>query len=645
MTRFLIAAIVVVALLVFGPVWLLSRANDDAGRFEGKSVLYNAYPEKIKTLDPTLCGDTISAAMQANVYEPLYGYHYLKRPVEVIPLLAESMPEISDDGLTYTIRLRDDALYAANPCFGVDENGQPKTRAVRASDFVLSFLRAADVHLPSPMAWSFLGGRIVGLDDYHEKTKDYHAGDFSRYQLSVEGVQALNDRTLRIQLTEPFPPFLYILAMHSYSPIPPELIRYYLERRPAHVRSASGAYVPAPGGGREIPLVNRTPQITQAYMAVGTGPYVITTWERGSRIIFERNPLYRDVRYPSEGAPGDAEAGLLQDAGKRVPFIDVLYYRCITQDFSSWMQFLSGQLDVSGIPRDVFNQVITPDKELGAKWEKRGIRLVTYEDPSVYWLGFNMEDPIVGRSKSLRQAMCLAYNVEAYIEVLINGRGKRAVNTLPSSFPAHKEAGPGPYYRYDPVAAKAKLEEAKKELAAAGLLGPNGEIPTIQIDLGSQDDTARKMGEFTKQQFDAVGIPVRINLNDWPTFQQKVHNKQVQAYQMGWHADYPDPENFLQLYYGPNVDKGTNSTNYRNPEFDELYRKIITMPDSPERKEICARMVQILNEDVPVLLLVEPVAFMLPYEYVLNYKRHPVGYGMMKYLRLDTERRRELQEN
>src|SRR5690606_33398273 len=98
-----------------------------------------------------------------------------------------------------------------------------------------------------------------------------------------------------------------------------------------------------------------------------------------------------------------------------------------------------------------------------------------------------------------------------------NGRGKRAINTLPSSFPVHEEAGAGPYYRYDPAAAKAKLEDARAELKAAGLLGPNGEIPTITIDLGSQDDFARKQGEYARQQFGAVGIPVRIQLNDWPT--------------------------------------------------------------------------------------------------------------------------------
>lgn len=251
-----------------------------------------------------------------------------------------------------------------------------------------------------------------------------------------------------------------------------------------------------------------------------------------------------------------------------------------------------------------------------------------------------MEDPVIRSSKSLRQALCLAMNVETYIKVLFNGRGKRAVNTLPSSFPVYKEAGPSPYAHYDPQAAKAKLEDARKEIAAAGKLDSSGQIPTLILDVG-QDETARRQAEFIKNQFESVGVQIKIQLNDWPTMLQKVHNKQVQIYTMGWHADYPDPENFLQLYYGPNIEKGTNNTNYKNPEFDALYQKIEVLSDSPERREICAQMIKILNEDCPVLLLSEPKAFLLFYDWIGNYKRHPFGYGMTKYLSLDASLRRK----
>jgi oligopeptide transport system substrate-binding protein len=642
MVRFFVIAGLIVLVLVLAPVLLLSRAGHKRDPFVGKVVLHSALPEKVKTFDPVMCGDTVGATMQANVYEGLYSYHYLKRPVEVVPQLAAAMPEISPDGKTYTIRIQPDVRYGPNPCFGVDAEGKALSRTLKASDFVYNLMRCADSHLPSPQAWSFLSGQIVGLDDYHERTRKYKPGDFSRYDLPVEGIKALDDLTLQFKLVQPFPALVYVLAISTYCPMPPEVVHYYLERTPAYEETRPGHFEGIADGGQEIPLVSRKAEITRREAVVGTGPYTLTTWERASLIVLERNPLFRKQYYPTQGAPGDAEAGLLADAGKQVPFIDVLYYPIITEQFSSWMQFLSGQQDLSGVPRDVFNQVITPNKELGERWKKRGISLVTSSDPAVFWLGFNMDDPVIKASKSLRQAMCLAFDTESYIEVLFNGRARRAVNVLPSSFPVYEQAGPSPYARYDVAAAKAKLEDAKKELAAAGLLGLGGGLPLITIDYGSMDEEVRRQGEFTQQQFDAIGLPSRVQLNDWPTLQQKVHNKQTQMYGMGWHADYPDPENFLQLFYGPNIEKGTNSVNYRNPAFDELYRKIVVMSDSPERREMCAKMVRMLNEDVPVLLLIEPLAFVLKYDYVHNNKRHPIGYGMTRYIRIDSQQRARL---
>ena len=619
MGRFYLSAILVVLTLVFAPVLLLSLRHED--RFEGKVVLYNSYPAKAKSLDMATCGDTISAALQAQVYEPLYAYHYLKRPVELIADVAEDMPSMSADGLTCTIRIRKGIRYAPNPCFGLNADGSPRTRSVRAEDFVLSFKRAADFHIQTPMAWTFLSGRIRGLDGFRAACEKYREGDFSRYDLPVEGIRALDEHTLEMRLTNPYPQLVHVLAMHCYSAMPREVIDYYLTREP---------------------LERRTAQITRPEQMVGTGAFRVSEWNDGGRIVFERNPVYDHGVYPAEGAPGDEESGLLVDAGKPLPFIDVICYEYIAEDLPMWLGFLSRQYDVSAIPRDVFGSVIGPDRGLLEKWAKRGIRLVKFTDPSVFWYAFNMEDPLFGTSKSLRQAMSLGFNADDYIEVLFNGRGKRPTNILPDSFPCHDEAGASPYSRFDPEAARAKLEAARGELARAGLLDRDGNIPQITVDLGGRDEFARSSGEFTQRQFERLGLRVKIELNDWPTLQQKVHNKQVQVYGMGWHADYPDPENFLQLFYGPNIEKGTNNTNYRNPEFDALYDRVKVMNDSPERRELYVKMVQILNEDCPVILTVEPESFLLVHDWVKNQKRHPFGYGMSKYLRIDVEERRRM---
>ncbi len=628
MTRFFIIAVLVVAGLVTAPVaWLASGEQED---YSGKVVLHSSYPSKIKSLDPATCGDTISAQAQTQTWEGLYTYHYLKRPIELEPQLAQSLPEISPDGLVYTIKLKQGVKYIANPCFGVDAKGEPLTREVKAEDFILGMKRVADFHIPTPMSWSFLSGLIVGLDDYRKQTEKYEEGDFSRYDLPVEGLKAVDDYTLQVRLIEPFPQMTFRLATHSSAPIPRELIDYYLASEPD-----------GDGGRRPIAVYRRTAEITRVEQVVGTGAYKLTVFDN-SRIVFKRNENFRPAFYPAEGEAGDRENGLLDDAGKQVPFIDVLDYNIIEEDGPSWMSFLARQQDTSAIPPDVFQKVISPDQALSESWKKRGIRLVTFLDPSVFWMGFNVADPVIGGSKSLRQAMCLSFDARTYIDVLFNGRGEPPVNTLPSTFPGFKEAGPSPYARFDVAAAKVKFEQAKVELKALGKLDSDGRIPEVVIDLGGRDEQARRQGDFFRQQFAQVGLRVRIELNDWPTLQDKVHNKRTQLYAMGWHADYPDPENFLQLYYGPNVDKGTNSTNYRNPEFDRMYRQLSTIPKLEDRIELYARMVQMLNEDCPVLLMIEPVGFILQYDWVHNSKRHPIGYGNTKYIRIDVDRRKAM---
>ncbi len=628
MKWFYLISVGIVVLLALSPLVFLAGDSDTG--YEGQIVRYDSYSSEIRSIDSATSGDTTSAGIQGNFYEGLYTYHYLKRPVEVIEQLAVGMPQISPDGLTYTIKLKKDVKYFRNPCFGVGPDGKGKTRTVKAADFVLAYKRCADFHINTGLAWAFLSKRIVGLDEWRDKSEDCKIGDFSRYDTPVEGVRALDEHTLQIKLLEKFPQFIYVLTMNTYAPVPREAVDYWLATEDD-----------GKGGRREVPLDKRSTEFHEAEQVVGTGPYLLKTFERKSKVVMVRNPDFRLELYPSEGEPGDKEAHLLADAGKRIPFVDVIHFDYVPEDYSAWMRFLSKQTDASGIPREAFEFVITPGRDLTDKWRKRGIYLKKYGLPVVYWIVFNMEDPILGKSKSLRQATCLAYDVENHIKVLFNGRGRRAVNTLPSSFKGWAEAGPGPYYKLDLPAAKKKLAEAKKELAAAGLL-EQGEIPELKLDMGSRDAQAQRTGEFMKQQFRKLGIKVKIVLNDWPTLQEKVNNKQSQMYTMGWHADYPDAENFLQLYYTPNIKKGTNNSNYSNAEFDKLYEKIRTMSDTPERLKIHVKMIRMISEDCPVLMLSEPMSFVLCYDWVKNVKPHPIGYGFGKYRRIDVKLRQKL---
>ena len=628
MKRFYILSLLIVAILTASPFVLLEQSPRE--RFAAKVVAYNLYRSKVKSIDPATSHDTTSHSIQAYIYEACFDYHYLKRPVELIPKLAKAMPEVSPDGLTYTIHLKRGVKFSRNPCFGVDSDGRPKTRTLKAEDFVTGFKRIADYHITSP-AFGEVEDSIEGLSEYHQKTRGYQQGDFSRYTIErISGVVALDDYTLQIKLKKTLPQLTYILAKINYAPTPLEVIEYHLGTRPD-----------GRGGREPIPMAERSPEIHDAQAVVGTGPYVLAEWIRGGEIVLTRNPDFRDDFYPTEGEAGDMEAGLLDDAGKKLPFVDVRYFRFVGEDNPAWMLFLTRQCDVAAIPRDVFASVISPSRELAERWRQKGIRLFKYTYPAIYYIGFNMDDPVVGKSKSLRQAMCLAYDVDKYIEVIYNGRGRRAIAPVPSELKGVDKAGPSPYARLDVEAAKEKIILAKKELIAAGVIRPGENIPELTLDLPGTGELLRRIGEFSQGEFKKIGLNIKIEMSDWPTFQKKVVNGQFQLYSMGGVASIPDADDFLQGFYSRNIARGINDLHYRNDEFDRLYEQAARTVDEEARTDLYARLIRIVNEDCPMLLLSEPLIYRLAYNWVHNFKPHPLAYGMGKHTRIDAEARQK----
>jgi len=613
----MIALTAALALLAACPRLAHAAEKDDK---KTPSVMYSSYSVPIRSLDPATGGDTMSSALQGMVFEGLYQYHFLKRPVEVIPQLAAAMPHVSVDGLVWTIKIKKGVKYTPNACFGKGADGKLRTRTVRAADFIFAFKRLADEHmridyrLLTSMGRAFIEDKIVGFDAYIERTKQYKAADLSRFDLPIAGLKALDDLTLQIRLTKPFPRLAHILAMQPYAPIPPEAIK--------HCWLKTGGLV-----------------LTRPDLHVSTGPYVIKEFTPKSRIVFVRNPNFRPEVYPSEGAPADKAAGLLEDAGRRLPFIDRIEWDYLQYGAGPWGAFLAGQVDTSYIPPKILPKNVGPDMKLTSDNDDHGIVLARNDYPSVYWMCFNMDDPVVGKSKALRQAMCLAFDVESYLKLLFNNRGRRAVNCVPFTFPGHAQAGPGPYAKFDLDLARKKLIDARKELLVAGVIEPGADIPTIKIEFGARDVETVKRARFIQEQFAAIGLKVALVLNDWPTLQRKVTAGKAQMFLMGWSADYGDVENFLQLYYSPNIKTGTNSTHYSNPEFDKLYAQLQAMPDGPKRTAICTRAIRLISEDCPILLLTEPTSYTLHHKWLRNYKPHPIGYGMVKYYRIDAASR------
>ncbi|NOU35395.1 MAG: hypothetical protein HOO88_01260 [Kiritimatiellaceae bacterium] len=567
------------------------RSDLDTLRFKGEQVLYGQ-TARIKGMDPAKAGDVSSSMVVGRIYEGLLEYSYLDRPYHLQPMLAAAMPDISADGLTYTFRIRQGIFFQDDPCF---PNG--KGRELTAEDFVYSIKRIADQKVASSGYWAF-NGRIAGLDEFRAAS----AGNLpTDYSAPVEGLRAPDRYTFQIQLKEPYPQLLWVLAMNYAFAVPREAVERY-----------------------GIEFINHP---------VGTGPYILKSQKNNYRIEFVRNPKWvetgRVELYPSTGTAEARAAGLLDDAGKQVPFIDRIVQYVTDDPTTAWMMFLSGQFSYSTISRDNWSAVITPSRDLAASMKEQGVELLS--SPTLYlsYIGFNLDDPVVGKNKKLRQALSCAFDPELLVQYY-NGRVTPVYGPLPSPLAGFKPK---------PTDYSFNLEKAKRLLTEAGY--PNGINPAtgrrleLTLELGDAAPDTRQSVELMVGMVDKIGIVLKASYNNWPAFLDKMDRRQAQIFKLGWVADYPDSENFLQLFCGANVSPGPNHSNYVNPEFDKLYNQLRTMLPGPEKDRLCEQMADIVIEDCPWVFLYQPMDFAVTHNWLKNFSLHDFSYTMTKYRRID----------
>jgi ABC-type transport system substrate-binding protein len=566
----------------------------------------------IKGFDPIDSGDMYASGAQSQVFEGLLQYHYLKRPVELIPCLADGMPTMSEDGLTFTAKLRRDALFQDDPCF---PGG--KGRPVTAHDVVYCIKRFMGV--PSSTGSWLLEGRLVGLDDWATRCRDelgdhfdavneyypYEHPDMATMRdEEVEGLRALDDHTVQFTLTRPFPQFLYTLAMSYTAVYPREALETY--------------------------------GMTMHLHPVGTGPYRVREyWPPDKKILFERNPTFRGETYPTEGAPGDAEAGLLDDAGRPIPFLDRIEFVVIDAPQPRWLGFASGELDRVETEQDIWQEAMIRDTDqLKPELAERGIRISIATKADIAYFAFNMEDELLGdpageKGRKVRQAICLAYDQAQWVRVMRNGFwATPAFGPLPPSVQGFVDTR-SPYAGRD-------LERAKALLVEAGY--PNGEgLPPLEYELSGVSTTSRKGAEIFKQSMREIGIDVNLNGQTWDQFLNKVRQKKAQLFGMAWNADYPDAENFLQLFYGPNESPGPNNSNYQNDEYDRLYDQFAVMSMGPERDAVVEQMLKVLYEDCPWSFTDYRIQYTYLQPWLRNFKYLQFNTWAFKYYDVDRD--------
>ncbi len=556
---------------------------------EKEKTLNLLVSSQVKGMDPAFADDRYSSNEVGRIYEGLFEYHYLKRPYTLVPNLAESMPTVSADGLTYTFTIRKGVLFHDDKAF---PGGQG--RELVAEDFVYSLKRLADPKLQST-GWWVLDGKVKGLNEWRDKYADRPKADYSE---EVEGLKALDRYTLQFKLVRPFPQFQYALAMTFTFPVAREVVEHY---------------------GPEF--LNHP---------VGTGPFVLPVFTQSNQIVYTRNKKYRTKLFPSEAS--DEFKHLLADAGKQLPLVDKVIVNIIIESQPGWLNLQKGKVDYMGVPKDNFATAVTKDNKLSPELTKKGIELIVEPSLDVTYTAFNL-DLKVFKDARVRRAMYLAINTEKANELFYNNTALPAESIVPPGIAGHIKGYRNPFRG-------PKIEEAKKLLAEAGY--PDGKgLPEITYDCPTST-VSRQIGEYFQQEMKQIGVNIKVITNPWPELQNKVNKRNFMTYGMAWGADYPDAENFLQLLYGPNRTPGPNGPGFDNPEFNQLYKTSSIMQDSPERTAIYEKMYRMAAEEVPMMYGVHRQSYVLKHGWLKNYIATDFEIGQAAYLNIDMEKKKEL---
>ena len=654
-----------------GQAWNDPYPASDAGR----NILYTAFTDRPKHLDPAQSYTEDEITFTAQIYEPALQYHYLKRPYQLIPSTVEQVPqaryfdaqgrELAADAPAesiaeslYELKLKKGIRFQPHPAFAMNRYGQPEylgkniadgrqkiadfpqagTRELVADDYIYQLKRLAHPRLHSPI-FGMMADKIVGLkalgEDLGKAAKTLPTDgwlDLDAYPLS--GVEKVDSHTWRIRLKGKYPQFLYWLAMPFFAPVPREVDRFYAQ----------------PGMAAK--------NLTLDWWPVGTGPFMLSENDPNRRMVLSRNPNFHGQTYPCEGEAGDREAGLLEDCGKPLPFIEQAVFTREKEAIPYWNKFLQGYFDASGISSDSFDQAVRVnvggDVALSDEMRDKGIRLLTSIKTSTFYMGFNMLDPVVGglssRSTKLRQAISIAIDQEEYISIFANGRGIAAQGALPPGIFGYEAGEEGiDKVVYDCVDGKPKrkpVEVAKKLMSEAGYSNgrdeKTGEPLVVNLDTTSGGMGEKSRLDWLTRQFAKIDIQLVVRTTDFNRFQDKVRKGNIQLYYLGWNADYPDPENFFFLLDG-NEGKvakgGENASNYANPEFDRLFVKMKNMDNTPERLTIIRQMTGILQHDAPWVFGLHPKSYTLGHHWLKNRKPNDVGNNILKYQRIDAAER------
>lgn len=559
-----------------------------------------------KTLDPAQGSTTYDNRCASQIYQPLLQYKYLVRPFELEPLLLAEMPVIEDGGKLWRFRLKDGVTFTDDPCFP-----DGKGRELVTDDVLYSWKRLADPEYDHNNWW-LVENTIMGFDDYkQEQSAIVQEGGSFDYEAPVAGMRKVDDKSFVVELVEPVQQFRWKLAMFQLSVVPREAVEHYGSRFSRH--------------------------------PVGTGPFRLESeddWVPGKSLRLVRNEQYHEDLFPSEWMPEDEARGFHRYAGQRLPLVDEVQIGFYVQSQPMWLEFKAKRVAYSTVPDFGFDEYFRKsDGLLKRQFERKGLVFEPLPLLDFIFRAFNMQDDLLGgytpERRALRQAICLSIDLDEMNRVYYNGECLVYDGPVPPGLDGFPEGGTAPvsYRGPDLEAARQKLRDAGYNVDESGMVT---DLPTIEY-YTSAGAVSEKMTALTQRNLEKVGIKLNPHFVDFSELIQAVDNKKAQMFSFAWGSDYPDAENNLALFYGPNESPGSNHFNYKRADIDEMYLRLRTMAPGPERTAMIEQMRDIIIEDAPFAGSMARIRRYLIYPWLRNYKPSETFYNFIKYWDVDMD--------
>ncbi len=579
---------------------------------DGPRVLRYAFPIAETGFDPIQLSDLYSRTVTAGIFEAPLAFDFLARPFRMKPLTAEALPLIEDDFRSFTFRIKPGIHFADDPAFG------GRKRELTAADYVYTLKRHYDPRWNSPNLYLLENAKILGLSELRKQvlaTKQPFP-----YDTEVEGAKVLDRYTFRIRMAEPSPRFHQGLMTDSsvFGAMAREVVEYYGDKIMEH--------------------------------PVGTGPFRLAEWRRSSKIVLERNPGFRELRYAEQAPEDDARSQAIAKrlAGRRMPMLDRVEIAIIEESQPRWLSFLNGQADLmERLPNEFAPQAI-PNNRLAPNLAKRGIGMdqSPLVDITLAAL-FNQDNPVVGgytpEKVALRRAIALAYDSDEEIRLVRMNQAIPAQTAIAPLAFGYNPALKTTMSDHDPAAARALLDlygyadrdgDGWREL-------PDGTPLTLEYAT-QPDQVSRKLAELWQKNMKAVGLRIVFKTAKWPENLKASRAGKLMMWGVAWSAASPDGDTFLALAYGPNKG-GANHARFDLPAFNALYIRQNKMPDGPERTKVMEEASKLMVAYVPYKLSAHRIATDLTQPWVIGFRRNPFVREFFKYVDVDPALQRQQQ--